>query len=153
MRSITSLDTIKVLNEIFSRLGYPATLTCDNGNQFTSEVFDNYYKECGTTLYHTVPYWPQMNGEVERQNRDVLKRVKISQAENRNWKEGIFNYIMVYNGTPHAVTGKSSSELLCKRPNMQYKTIDKMWKEKWETEEMKEKGKEYTDLKRKASVI
>lgn len=158
MRSITSLDTIKVLKEIFSRLGYPATLTCDNGNQFTSEIFKNYCKECGITLYNTVPYWPQMNGEVERQNRDVLKRLKISQAENRDWKEDIFNYIMMYNSTPHSITGKSPSELFYKRQfrdkipailDMEYKTIDEEVRDR--DLQMKEKGKEYGDLKRKAT--
>lgn len=158
MRSITSLDTIKVLKEMFSRLGYPATLTCDNGNQFTSEVFQKYCKECGIILYNTVPYWPQMNGEVERQNRDVLKRLKICQAENGNWKEDIFNYLMMYNSTPHSVTGKSPSELFYKRqfrdkipaaPDMEYKTIDEEVRDR--DLQMKEKGKEYGDLKRKAT--
>lgn len=158
MRSITSLDTIKVLKEIFSRLGYPATLTCDNGNQFTSEVFRNYCKECGITVYNTVPYWPQMNGEVERQNRDVLKRLKICQAENGNWKEDIFSYLMMYNSTPHSITGKSPSELFYKRqfrdkipaaPDMEYKTLDEEIRDK--DLQMKEKGKEYGDRKRKAT--
>ncbi|XP_029166467.1 uncharacterized protein K02A2.6-like isoform X1 [Nylanderia fulva] len=82
-RNITAIDTIRILKEIFSRLGFPATLTCDNGNQLTSETFKKYCTECGIKLYHTIPYWPQMNGEVERQNRDILKRLKISQLEKK----------------------------------------------------------------------
>lgn len=133
MRSITAIDTIKVLKEIFSRLGYPATITCDNGNQFTSEVFQNFCKECGIIINNTVPYWPQMNGEVERQNRDVLKRLKISQAEKKDWKDDVYNCLMMYNSTPHSVTGKSPSELFFKRhfrdkipfgPDLERKSID-----------------------------
>ncbi|XP_053601232.1 uncharacterized protein K02A2.6-like isoform X1 [Plodia interpunctella] len=158
MRSITTGDTIKVLKEIFSRLGYPATLTCDNGSQFSSEEFKNYCIECGIIIYNTIPYWPQMNGEVERQNRDVLKRLKISQAEEKNWKEEIFRYLMMYNSTPHSVTGKSPSELFFKRqfrdkiptaPDIEYRTRDTEIRDR--DAEMKEKGKDYSDRKRKAA--
>ena len=158
MRGITSLDTIKALREIFSRLGYPATLTCDNGNQFTSEVFQNYCKECGIIVNNTVPYWPQMNGEVERQNRNVLKRLKICQAESRDWKEDLFSYLMMYNSTPHSVTGKSPSELFYRRqfrdkipsaPDIEFKIIDEDVRDR--DLQLKEKGKEYGDLKRRAT--
>ncbi|KAG6454310.1 hypothetical protein O3G_MSEX008647 [Manduca sexta] len=157
MRSITAADTIRVLKEIFSRLGYPATMTCDNGNQFSSEAFRAYCKECGIFVYNTIPYWPQMNGEVERQNREVLKRLRICQSENRNWRNDIFNYLMMYNSTPHSVTGKSPSELFFKRqfrdkipsaPDMEYKTVDSEVRDR--DMQMKEKGKEYGDRIRKA---
>ncbi|KAJ8706864.1 hypothetical protein PYW07_012942 [Mythimna separata] len=158
MRSITALDTIKVLKEIFSRLGFPATITCDNGNQFTSDLFRNFCKECGIVVNNTIPYWPQMNGEVERQNRDVLKRLKISQAENKDWKEDILNYLMMYNSTPHSVTGTSPSELFFKRrfrdkvpfaPDVENKLIDSDVRDRDML--MKEKGKEYGDRKRRAT--
>lgn len=158
MRSITALDTIKVLKEMFSRLGYPATITCDNGNQFTSDLFRNFCKECGIVVNSTIPYWPQMNGEVERQNRDVLKRLKISQAENKDWKEDILNYLMMYNSTPHSVTGTSPSELFFKRrfrdkipfaPDVENKLIDSDVRDRDML--MKEKGKEYGDRKRRAT--
>lgn len=80
MKSITSRETIIVLKEIFSRLGIPISVTADNGRQFVSEEFKSFCSELGIKLYNTIPYWPQQNGEVERQNRDILKRLKISQA-------------------------------------------------------------------------
>ncbi|XP_026746906.1 uncharacterized protein K02A2.6-like [Trichoplusia ni] len=69
MKNITAAETINELKEIFSRLGYPVTMTCDNGNQFTSDNFRAFCKECGITLNNTIPYFPQMNGEDERQKR------------------------------------------------------------------------------------
>ncbi|KAG7304923.1 hypothetical protein JYU34_010335 [Plutella xylostella] len=110
-KTITSTQMIKLLKEMFSRLGYPVSITADNGRQFVSEEFKDFCKECGIKLFSTVPYWPQMNGEVERQNRDILKRLKISQIERKDIKETLYEYLMMYNSTPHSVTGKSPSLL------------------------------------------
>ncbi|XP_053607193.1 uncharacterized protein K02A2.6-like [Plodia interpunctella] len=159
-RKITSTEIIGILKEIFSRLGNPLTITADNGRQFCSEEFKSFCKEQNITLFNTIPYWPQQNGEVERQNRDILKRLKISQAEKTNWRESLYDYLVMYNSTPHSVTGKTPSELFFKR-----KFRDKipmagdMGLEPYETESemkdrdkiMKEKGKEYGDRKRKAT--
>ncbi|XP_063534905.1 uncharacterized protein K02A2.6-like [Cydia strobilella] len=158
MRSITAVDTVRVLKEIFSRLGYPATLTCDNGNQFTSQTFKTFCKECNIVIYNTIPYWPQMNGEVERQNRDVLKRLKISQVEKKNWKDDLLEYLIMYNSTPHSTTGKTPSELFFRRQfrdkiptaaDMECKIFDSDVRDR--DKEKKEKGREYTDRKRKAA--
>lgn len=157
MRSITSTDTVKILKEIFSRLGYPVTLTCDNGQQFTSEVFKTFCKECNITLYNTIPYWPQMNGEVERQNRDVLKRLKISQLEKKNWKDDLLDYLAMYNSTPHTTTGKTPAELFYNRQfrdkiptaaDIERQVLDSEMRDKDKMQ--KQKGKEYADKKRNA---
>ncbi|GBP88986.1 Uncharacterized protein K02A2.6 [Eumeta japonica] len=110
-RKITSTEIVEKLKEIFSRLGNPTSITADNGRQFISEEFKSFLTERNITLFNTVPYWPQQNGEVERQNRDILKRLKISTAENKDWKESLLDYLTMYNSTPHSVTGRTPSEL------------------------------------------
>ncbi|CAK1596121.1 unnamed protein product [Parnassius mnemosyne] len=66
MKSISTQDTIKVLKKIFSRAGNPASITAaDNGRQFCSQEFKTFCTEQGITLFNTIPYWPQQNGEVE----------------------------------------------------------------------------------------
>ena len=111
IKTITSCQIISLLKEIFSRLGYPFSITADNGSQFVSEEFKSFCRECNITLYNTFPYWPQQNGEVERQNREILKRLKISRLEKQDLKESLWNYLMMYNKTPHSVTGKTPAEL------------------------------------------
>lgn len=111
MTSITAAETIGVLKEMFSRLGIPASITADNGKQFTSEEFKAFAQELGIKIFNTIPYWPQQNGEVERQNRDILKRLKISQSQKSDWRNDLLQYLMMYNSTPHSTTGKSPSEL------------------------------------------
>lgn len=72
MTKIDSVETIKRLKCIFARFGMPITMKADNGSKFTSQEFKNYCKMYNIRLVSTIPYWPQQNGEVERQNRFIL---------------------------------------------------------------------------------
>lgn len=156
-KSISSTQIIKILKEIFSRLGFPVSITADNGRQFVSEEFREYCRECNIRLYNTVPYWPQMNGEVERQNRDILKRLRISRTERKDMKECLYEYLMMYNSTPHSVTGRTPSELFFQRQNRDKIPTLENASEKMNDSDVrdrdrvqKELGKEYGDRKRKA---
>lgn len=94
-RTITSTVIVEHLKEIFTRLGNPVSITADNGSQFTSTEFKEFCSVQNIRVYNTIPYWPQQNGEVERQNRDILKRLKISQVEKKNWKEALREYMIM----------------------------------------------------------
>ncbi|XP_053685958.1 uncharacterized protein K02A2.6-like [Sabethes cyaneus] len=115
MKRITAQETVKRLQKIFRTWGYPRTITLDNGKQFVSQEFDEFCKRTGIVLNHTTPYWPQANGEVERQNRSLLKRLKISNALYGDWKTELDDYLILYNNNPHSVTGQPPSELLQNR--------------------------------------
>ncbi|CAK1581505.1 unnamed protein product [Parnassius mnemosyne] len=49
-KNIISLQIIKMVKEMFSRLGYPISITADNGKQFVSEEFRPFCKECNIKL-------------------------------------------------------------------------------------------------------
>lgn len=112
MNRITAQETIKRLRRIFRTWGPPRTITLDNAKQFVSTEFKEYCSINGIHLNHTSPYWPQANGEVERQNRSLLKRMKIAHAIHDDWKAELDSYLDLYNNTAHTVTGKAPSELL-----------------------------------------
>lgn len=80
MNSITASDTINELAIIFSRYGLPMTLRVDNGPQLNEncEEFREFCESSGIKLINTIPFWPAMNGEVECQNRSLLKRLRIA---------------------------------------------------------------------------
>ncbi|XP_055622345.1 uncharacterized protein K02A2.6-like [Toxorhynchites rutilus septentrionalis] len=104
LRRITAQETVERSDKIFVRFGYPKTITLDNGRQFVSREFEEFCDRRGIVLNSTTPYWPQENGLVERQNRSLMKRLKISQALCRDWKKDLNEYMTMYYSTPHLPT-------------------------------------------------
>ena len=89
----------------------------------------------------------------ERQNRSLLKRIKIAQIEKRNWKEELGSLLIMYSTTPHSKTGVSPAELLFRRklrthiPGIEEFPVDDQ-EVRDRDREAKEKGKLYADEKR-----
>lgn len=131
------------------------SITADNGTQLVSAEFKKFCDENNIILISTTPYWPQQNGEVERQNRSILKRLIISQSEKKDWKQDLLKYLLMYRSTPHSTTMKTPSELIFGRtirdklPNINQPVIND---EEMRDQDLqsKQKGKEYTDKKRHA---
>lgn len=157
LQKITAKETSDRLEKIFVRLGFPRTITLDNGRQFVSIEFERYCRTRGIILNKTTPYWPQENGLVERQNRSLMKRLKISQALNQDWKRDLLTYLSMYYSTPHSTTGKTPAELMFGR-NIRTKlpSLVDLSTEAPPTEhgdrdlQEKEKGKASENLRRRA---
>ena len=154
MKSTTAERTVQALAEIFARHGLPATLYSDNGPQFISETFAQYMRAMGIHHHKVTPKWPQANGEVERQNQSIEKRMRIAHAEGKSWREALLTYVAVYRATPHATTGKSPAEALfgrkirTKMPELREITEDQEMRDR--DAEKKGAAKLYADLKRGA---
>ena len=54
-------------------------------------------------------------GTSKRQNRSLLKRMRIAQAEGKNWRKELVRFLAAYRTTPHTVTGICPAELLFAR--------------------------------------
>ena len=63
----------------------------------------------------TTPMWPAANGEVERQNRSLLKALKIAHLNGKDHKAELRKFLLSYRSTPHSTTGVSPSELMIGR--------------------------------------
>lgn len=92
--------------------GLPKTIVSDNGRQFTDEGLQEWLHSNGIKIAHVAPYWPQANREVERQNRSILKKLKIIHAEKKNWRDELLSFLLMYRSTPHSVIGLYQAELL-----------------------------------------
>lgn len=157
MTKITSTETIKRLQCMFARFGLPISITADNGRQLVSEEFQQYCDANNIHLNSTIPWWPQQNGEVERQNRSLLKRLTICQNEKGDWREDLQTYLLMYRSTPHCTTLKTPAELMFNRnirdklPSI-YQPVDKSEESELRDRDaqMKMSGKDYADRKRRA---
>ena len=153
-KSITTEKIVSLMSQMFVTHGLPCSLRTDNGPQFISDHFKGYLEKNGIEHRRTTPLWPQANGEIERQNRTILKRLRISQAEGRDWRSQMDDFLMMYRSTPHSTTGVSPAELLfgrkirTKLPQLQEFTCDDEVRDR--DSERKEKGKMYADCKRNA---
>lgn len=115
MKNPTSEMVIQALLKMFSSFGIPHSLTADNGSQFRSKEFREFCKAYDIHLNLSTPYWPEQNGAVERQNRNIGKRIKISIAEGTDWKRDLYEYLLLYHATPQETTGVSPSKLMFNR--------------------------------------
>ena len=97
---------------MFTTHGLPCSIKTDNGRQFVSEEFKTYLSENGIEHRTSTPYWPQANGEVERQNRTLLKTLKIAHSEKLNIQQELNKFLMAYRSTPHCTTGETPAKLL-----------------------------------------
>ena len=84
LKSVTTEKDILALIPIFSRFGLPLTLHTENGPQFISNEFEQYLKEDTIKHYTSIPLWLQSNGEVERQNRSLMKGIRVAHLEKRD---------------------------------------------------------------------
>ena len=112
MRSTTSKKVVDVLAQIFSRYGYPFTLKSDNGPQFCCEEFKTFLSDHGIEHQTSPPLWPQANGHVERQNRTLLKPLKVAHVEGKEWRGEPNKFLLAYRSTPQVSTGVTPAFLM-----------------------------------------
>ena len=115
IHSTTSRVVIRCLDSHFARHGVPDGLRSDNGPQFISTEFTGFLQELGIVHHRTTPLWPEANGEVERQNRSLLKAIRAAHAEGRNWRSELNKFLLAYRATPHSTTGVPPASSLFRR--------------------------------------
>lgn len=154
LRSTDAPKVISSLEEMFARHGLPESLTSDNGPQFISTEFAEYVIQQGIRHHKVTAKWPQANGEVERQNSSLLKRIQITHAEKKDWKKELNVYLAAYRALPHPTTGVSPAELLfgrkirTKLPELSDVHVEQEVRDR--DNEQKSKSKIYADLRRGA---
>ena len=112
VHATTSEKVIKCLDVQFARYDVSKSLRNDNGSNLVSEEVEQYLDEMGVEHKLTTPLWPRANGEVERQNRSLLKAMRAAHAQKKNWRTELNKYLLAYRTTPHSTTGRTPAELL-----------------------------------------
>lgn len=151
-------EVINKLEEVFATFDYPASIKSDNGPPFNSEAFAKYCEQHGIISTHSIPLWPQSNGEVEIQNKGIKRILQIAIAQKANWKKMLQTYISMYNKRPHSTTGIPPIELLMNKKVRYLLPLEKeserndlVTESVRENDQIKkDKMKSYTDNKRRA---
>ena len=73
MQSTTAEKVIDQLDGVFTRHGFLVTVRSRNGPQFIFKEFDKYCKQNDLIHHRVTAKWPKANGEVEIQNRSIMK--------------------------------------------------------------------------------
>ena len=155
LTTVTSAKVIGSLEKFFCTHGLPQSLKTDNGAQFVSEEFERYLKENDIKHRTSTPLWPQANGEVKRQNRSLLKVLRIAKAEKKNLWTELGKFLTAYRTTPHSSTGVTPAKLLFNREIRS--KIPELRRSKYTDSEARDKDAEkkqsradYADEKRRA---
>lgn len=112
MKPATSQRVISALLRMFASFGIPRSITADNGPQFRSTEMKQFCKSYGIHLNLSTPYWPEQNRAVERQMRNLGKRVKISVIQDTDWEADLLDYLLMYHSTPQETTGVSPGQMM-----------------------------------------
>ena len=89
---------------MFATNGLPLSIKTGNGPQFVSQEFEVYLKDNNIEHGASTPLWPQANGEVNRQNKSLLKAMRVAHSEGRDWRK---KFLLGYRSKPHTTTGVS----------------------------------------------
>ena len=100
---------------VFLRQGLPAKLKSDNGPQYANRLVTTLLEHLNIVHHDILPYTPQMNGQVERENREILRHLRClvcDFVERKEWHQLIPYTQFVLNHTIHGVTGVTPYAML-----------------------------------------
>ena len=115
MSSTATKTVVDALSQIFTRYGYPFTLKTDNGPPFCCEEFTKYLSDHGVEHRTSPPLWPQANRQVERENRSILKSLRVAHVEGKDWREELQKFLLANRTTPHLSTSVTPASLMFDR--------------------------------------
>ena len=112
----TSMEKLyPALDKMFGRLGYPESITHDNGPPYDSSAWRQYARECGFQSRPCSPEHPEGNGIAERFMGILVKITHAALAEGLDPKVEVQKRLLNYRNTPHPSTGHSPSQLMMGR--------------------------------------
>lgn len=106
----SSMSTIEILLNIFTRNGYPDVMVSDNATIFKSEEFSTFCQDCGIFQKFIAPGHPATNGLAERNIQTLKHKLAAMSNEVSSMQKKVRDIIFKYRTTPLR-SGKTPSEL------------------------------------------
>ena len=108
LRDKTTKGVVKALEDLVCLLGPPKQLTSDNGGEFASDMLREACRLLGIEKRTSVPYRPQSQGNVERQNRTLIKDLQHRLLQyGKSWSEHLPYVEWLHNTMPFSKTRMS----------------------------------------------
>ncbi|XP_025828675.1 uncharacterized protein LOC112903656 [Panicum hallii] len=112
MVNITKASAIAFLKSIVCRFRVPNRIITDNGTQFKSQHFQEYYEDIGIQLCFTSMAHPKTNGQVEWANAEILRGLKIRtykdlEKHGAKWVDQLPSVLWENRTTPRRATGET----------------------------------------------
>lgn len=149
--------TRKVLEDVFSKEGFPRFVKTDNGPPFNGEDFKLYCAERGIQTVYSTPLFPQQNGLVENSMKLINRAMSAAVTDKSNYSNELQQAVQAHNAAAHSVTRVPPEELLSGRRIRRRLPLLKKSQVKHDDNAIntrdfnaKTKGKEHEDLKRGA---
>ena len=98
LANIRDIDVKKfVWKNIITRFGVPDSLISDNGLQFDSRGFREFYSNLDIRNRYSTPAYPQGNGQAEAVNKVIVNGLKRRlEGAKGNWAEELPNVLWAY---------------------------------------------------------
>ena len=95
LANIRDVDMKKfVWKKIITRFKVPRALVSDNGLQFDSKIFREYYGSLKITNRYSSPAYPQSNEQAEATNKTIINGYKKRLVGAKgNWVEELLNFL------------------------------------------------------------
>ena len=107
--SIKDRDVTRFIwKNIVYRFGIPRSIISDNGPQFDSRVYRDFYQELNIRNLYSTPRYPQSNGQAEASNKTLLTALKkrLDSAKGK-WVEELPGVLWAYRTTTQKPIGVS----------------------------------------------
>ena len=112
LNDITSVSIINGLIDIFSRLGFPKIVQCDQGTSFTSNLTTEFLTKFGVQIRHSSVYHPQSN-MVERFHRSLKRVLSVMCKEAAgDWAQTLPLALFAFRTAVHESVGFTPSEIV-----------------------------------------
>ncbi|XP_068210061.1 uncharacterized protein [Palaemon carinicauda] len=113
IKNISARTIIVNLLKIFTIFGFPKELQCDQGTNFTSDLFKQTLKQLNISHIFASAYHPQTNGALERVHQTIKNLLRKYICETgRDWGEDLDLLMYVLRSTPNESTGISPFEMM-----------------------------------------
>ena len=101
MNSTASNEVIPMMDKIFSEFGIPRVVKSDIGPPFSGKDLRHFAINIGFKQHKITTVWPRASGEVERFVRTVMKVLKISRIEKKNFKQDLNRHFKNSRAAPY----------------------------------------------------